>query len=41
MPETDTPLKLLVQTFAVDYAAWLLDTPPETIETVQPVNTEL
>ena len=27
MPETDTLLKLLVQTFAVDLSAWRLDTP--------------
>ena len=39
MPETDIPLKLLVQMFPADFAAWLLETPD--IAAVEPLNVEL
>lgn len=39
MPQTDTPFKLLVREFALDFAAWLLD--EAEIRHVQPVNIEL
>ena len=41
MPETDTPLKLLVSEFAPDFAAWLLHVDNADIRYVQPVNIEL
>ncbi len=41
MPETDTPLKLLVSEFAPDFAAWLLHVDNADIRHVQPVNIEL
>ena len=41
MPETDTPLKLLVSEFAPDFAAWLLDVDEADVRHVQPLNIEL
>lgn len=41
MTETDIPLKLLVQEFALDFAIWLLDVDPDDVHQVRPLNIEL
>jgi len=41
MPQTDTPLKLLLREFAPDFAAWLLDVSEAEVHRVQPLNIEL
>ena len=41
MPETDIPLKLLVQDFASDFAAWLLDVDITDVYDVRPLKVEL
>jgi hypothetical protein len=41
MSETDSPLKVLVQEFAVDFAAWLLNVPVDEVRYVHPANVEL
>ena len=41
MPQTDTPFKLLVSEFALDFATWLLDVDDADVRHVQPLNIEL
>jgi len=41
MPQTDTPFKLLVSEFALDFAAWLLDVSDADVRHVHPLNVEL
>jgi hypothetical protein len=41
MSETDSPLKVLVQDFAIDFAAWLLNVPVDEVRYVRPANVEL
>jgi hypothetical protein len=41
MSKTDSPLKVLVQDFAVDFAAWLLNVPVDEVRNVRPANVEL
>jgi len=41
MPETDNPLKVVVRDFALDFAAWLLNVEPGTVQSVRALNIEL
>ncbi len=41
MSQTDSPLKVLVQDFAIDFAAWLLHRPVDEVRHVRPANVEL
>jgi len=41
MPQTDTPFKRLVNEFALDFAAWLLNVSDADVHHVQPLNIEL
>ncbi|MBM4464395.1 MAG: hypothetical protein FJ014_02310 [Chloroflexi bacterium] len=41
MPQTDTPFKLLVSEFALDFATWLLDVDEADVHHVQPLSVEL
>jgi hypothetical protein len=41
MSQTDSPLKVLVQDFAVDFAAWLLNVPVDEVRYVRIANVEL
>jgi hypothetical protein len=41
MSETDSPLKVLVQDFALDFAVWLLNVSVDEVRYVRPANVEL
>jgi predicted transposase YdaD len=41
MSKTDSPLKVLVQDFAIDFAAWLLNVPVDEVRYVRIANVEL
>jgi len=41
MPQMDTPFKLLVSEFALEFAAWLLNVDDADVRSIQPLNIEL